>query len=143
MEFFPEGEAGIVSDTRGLFSAACFYFLPLLPTSFLSSFFTWKKVRWLLAVLQGCPVHKDGDVTSIRELQPRLAGDWGKRSPCVLFGAGTPKSLAQAGGRWQLRLAAPDQWFSLTVLPVWDPSRCAGPGRRQYSFKSGSPVKGS
>lgn len=67
MAFFPEGEAGIVSDTRGLFSAACFY-LPR-PPSFLSSFFTWRKVRWLLAVLQGCPVHKDGDVTSIRGLR--------------------------------------------------------------------------
>lgn len=44
-----------------------------LPTSFLSSFFTWKKVQWLLAVLQECPVHKDGDVTSIREL--RRQGD--------------------------------------------------------------------
>lgn len=38
------------------------------PTSFLSSFFTWKKVRWLWAAFQGCPVHKDGDVTSIAEL---------------------------------------------------------------------------
>lgn len=98
----------------------------------------WKKVRWLWAALQGCPVHKDGDVTSIAELQPRLAGDWGRRSFCVLFGASTPKSLAEGGGRWKLRLVAPAQGFSLTVLPAWDPSRCAGLGRRQYSFKSGT-----
>lgn len=74
-------DCGVLSQGRsrhcfryqGTVLCSLFLLPPPLPTSFLSSFFTWKKVRWLLAVLQGCPVHKDGDATSVREL--RRQGD--------------------------------------------------------------------
>lgn len=74
-----------------------------LPTSFLSSFFTWK-VRWLLAVLQGCPVHKDGDATSVREL--RRQGDK------------LAESLHLPPGIFRLHLASVSQVLPTLKLPT-------------------------